>query len=76
MLHTIYAATIINIHMRRATENRGNVTNIIYVSGTCPQDVGVCDLRTVLKDSTIILTSKKGPKTHEAAHRKCIKWLI
>jgi hypothetical protein len=49
------------------------VTNIIYVSGKCPQDVDLCDLKTVLKDSAIIVTSKKGPKTHEAAHRKCIK---
>jgi hypothetical protein len=71
--HTIHTATVINILIRRATENRGNVTNLIYISGTCLQDVDVCDLQTVLKDSTIILTSKKGPKTNEAEHRKCIK---
>jgi hypothetical protein len=73
ILHTIHRATVINILIRRATENRVNVTNIIYVSGTCPQDVVVCDLQTKLKDSTIILTSKKGPTMHETAHRKCIK---
>jgi hypothetical protein len=30
-LHTIHTATVINIHIRRATENRGNVTNLIYI---------------------------------------------
>jgi hypothetical protein len=69
MLHTIHTATVINIHIQRGTENRGNVTNIINVNGTYPQDVDVCDLQTVLKESTIILTSKKGPTTHEAAHK-------
>jgi ABC-type sugar transport system ATPase subunit len=57
----------------KSYKNRQNVTNIIYVSGTCPQDMDVCDLQTVLKDSTIILTSKKEATTHEAAHRMCIK---
>jgi hypothetical protein len=41
------------------------------VSETYPRDV--CDLQTVLKDSTTILTSNKGPKTHEAASRNCVK---
>jgi hypothetical protein len=27
-----------NIHIQRATENRGNVTNTTYISGTRPQD--------------------------------------
>jgi hypothetical protein len=48
----------------------GNVTNLIHVSGTCPQGMDACDLQTVMKVSTIILTSKKGPTTHEAAHRR------
>jgi hypothetical protein len=35
----MHTATTINILKRRATENRENVANTIYVSGRCPQDV-------------------------------------
>jgi hypothetical protein len=36
----------------------------------------VTDRQTVLKEPTKALTTKKGPTTHETAHRKCIKMLI